>query len=108
MRPKVGMKANNAPGRFLGQSNRVVLFVRPSYPVTIPTQLISFLLEKPTILLPQTDPGSDGRHARQRRKDSDRGICVAKLQQNAACDKARSQEPWRAAARDVRYRYAAG
>src|SRR6516165_8741043 len=103
MRPKVGMKAKNVPGRFLGQSNRFVLFVRHSYPVAIPAQLISFLLEKLTILLPQTDPGSDGRHARQRRKDSDRSICVDRLQQNAARDKARSQEPWRAAARDVRY-----
>src|SRR5689334_10909277 len=102
------MKAKSAPGRFLSQLNRFVLFVRHSYPVAIPAQLISFLLERLTILLPQTDPGSDGRHARQRRKDSDRGICVARLQQNAACDKARSQEPWRAATRNVRYRYAAG
>src|SRR5882724_6185837 len=32
MRPKVGMKAKNAPGRFLGQSNRFVLFVRHGWP----------------------------------------------------------------------------
>ena len=56
MRPKVGTKAKNSPGRFLGQSNRFVLFVRHIYPIAIPAQLISFLLEKPTILLPQTDP----------------------------------------------------
>jgi hypothetical protein len=35
-------------------SLRFVLFVRQSYPAVILAHLISFLLEKPTILLPQT------------------------------------------------------
>src|SRR6516164_5776488 len=103
MRPKVGMKGKKRAGRSLGQSNGFVLFVRHSYTVAIPAQLIPFLLKKPTILSPQTDPGSDGMHARQRRRDSDRDICVARLQQRAACNKARSQEPWCAAARNIRY-----
>jgi hypothetical protein len=33
---------------------RFVLFVRHSYPAAIPAHLISFMLEKPTILLPMT------------------------------------------------------
>ena len=50
------MKRKTLSGRFVGQSNRFVLFVRHSHPVAIPAESISLLLEKPAILLPQTDP----------------------------------------------------
>jgi hypothetical protein len=108
MRQKVGMKRKTLSGRFVGQSNRFVLFVRHSHPVAIPAESISLLLEKPAILLPQTDPVRTEGMPGNDEKTRDRGICVGGLPQNAASGKARSQEPWRAAARDVRYRYAAG
>jgi hypothetical protein len=87
---------------------RFVLFVRHSYAAAIPALQISFLLEMSTILLPQTDHGSGRRHERQGRKDPDQGIRVVRQSANATCHEAPSQEPWHAAAGDVRYRYAAG
>jgi hypothetical protein len=77
-------------------------------PAAIPVHLISFLLEKPTILLPQA---ITVRGAGMRGKDETirvEALGSADSRKMPPCYEAPSQEPWHSAARGVRHRCVAG
>lgn len=78
LRGRGSEEAKRVPGVRPGSSKRFVRFVRHSHPAATPAHLISFLLEQPTMLSTETDPGSGPRHERQGRKDSDRGVRFAR------------------------------